>query len=175
MPKPWAAFSPLTVTKPSANSRRRRGNSRTTASRPVLPTTSPSNRNRIGHSSGFFLVLAEPYHAAFGDDAVEQNVAGLERHAVFLLDGEAQADDLQRLALSAHAGDGWAIEIGSAAEPMPLPVIGNHGQKQHVGNDCRRSRQGRKTADDVGHERIARLPVAEHQRLVLGYRRRQGQ
>src|SRR5208282_1953189 len=114
MPKPCAAFSPLTAVKSSASSCRRRGNSRTTTSRPALPTTSPSNRNRIGTPSGF--VIAEPYHAALGDDAVEHDVAGLERHGALLLDGEAQADDLHR-APRAQILDGGAEQIEPAAEP----------------------------------------------------------
>src|SRR5260221_1672029 len=44
MPKPAAAFSPFTMVKSRANSRRRRGRFSITQARPALPTTSPQNR-----------------------------------------------------------------------------------------------------------------------------------
>src|SRR6266705_111118 len=44
MPKPAAAFSPLTMMKSSANERRRRGRFSITHARPALPTTSPQSR-----------------------------------------------------------------------------------------------------------------------------------
>src|SRR6185436_3998919 len=47
MPKPPAAFSPLTMTKSRASSARTRGRCSATAARPDRPTTSPKNPSRM--------------------------------------------------------------------------------------------------------------------------------
>src|ERR1700678_3027826 len=52
MPKPPAAFSPLTMTQSRSKAVRNFGNSCETTMRPARPTTSPMNRRRM-HSSRF--------------------------------------------------------------------------------------------------------------------------
>src|SRR5258707_11729519 len=52
MPNPAAAFSPLTMTRSSASSRRRRGTFSVTTARPERPTTSPQSSILIAGSSG---------------------------------------------------------------------------------------------------------------------------
>src|ERR1043166_2290674 len=48
MPKPPAAFSPLTTTQSSFQSATSRGSRSMTMARPLRPTTSPTNNSRIG-------------------------------------------------------------------------------------------------------------------------------
>src|SRR5215472_9145954 len=102
MPKPCAAFSPLTTTRSSPKVRRRRGNSATTASRPARPTTSPQSNSLISKLSTF--AFAEPLHAAFGDDRIERHVGVLVRQLALLLHGERQTDRKQLSVLRAQAG-----------------------------------------------------------------------
>ena len=64
MPKPPAAFSPLTITKSMASRRRRPGSCSRTARRPLRPTMSPQNSSRMLRIAGYRM-------ASLGHDPIE--------------------------------------------------------------------------------------------------------
>src|SRR5690348_17991692 len=116
MPKPCAAFSPLTTTRSSPKARRRRGSSAATASRPARPTTSPQSNSLMPRPSS--LALAEPLHAAFSDHRVKRHVGRFVRQLAFLLDGECQADREQVLILRAQTRQRAIVIARAGAEAM---------------------------------------------------------
>src|SRR5215467_4477618 len=104
MPKPAAAFSPLTTTKSSPSSRRNRGTCSTTTSRPDRPTISPQKRRRMR--------LADPDGFALGHDPVERLIGVVARHGRHFQCGEGDSDG-ERFANGAQLGNGAVVEAAA--------------------------------------------------------------
>src|SRR5215831_15828079 len=114
MPKPPAAFSPLTTTKSSARSRRSRGNISITTARPARPTRSPQNRILMGRASG---PLGRPAHGVLCRQPVELLVVILTRHRLDLLPRIGEADRRHR-AQGAQLGQRAIVEAAAIAQPI---------------------------------------------------------
>src|SRR5487761_588805 len=165
MPKPCAAFSPLTTTRSSPKTRRRRGNSATTASRPARPTTSPQSNSLMPKLSTF--AFAEPVHAAFGDDRIEWHVGLLVRQPALLLHGECQPYREQLFVLRAQAGQRAIVITGTGAKAMTFAVECRQRHEHGLGYDLGRRRKRRGQALRIGRHRIAQRRKSR-QRIEFG-------
>src|SRR5262245_38260304 len=111
MPKPPAAFSPLTTTRSSFHSAIRPGSRSYTILRPLRPTTSPMNRIRMRSGP------AAVDHVPLGQHKVEPGVARRGRHFGDLLRriGDADRDDGFH---AAQPRDGHVVIAGAVADAV---------------------------------------------------------
>src|SRR5689334_14237737 len=128
MPKPAAAFSPLTTTKSRPSCSRNFGTFLITASRPDRPTMSPQNRT--------FIFLDKGASALVGQQPIESLVVRIVRHFGddLLIECYSHGDDplpgperLQRA----------VIEAAAITQPPSLLVDRQQWHDQHLGLDNR--------------------------------------
>src|ERR1700730_12369961 len=135
MPKPPAAFSPLTITQSSFQSLTRAGKRSVTMFRPLRPTTSPTNRMRMRSS------LAAVDDLALGQDEVEPGIARRRGHARDLLRGEGEPDRGHGFC-RAQTVKRHIVITGPIADAVPGAIERGERHDQHVGEDfgCVRQR-----------------------------------
>src|SRR4029077_11898984 len=95
MPKPPAAFSPLTTTRSSFQSAISFGNRSVKIARPDRPTTSPINKMRMRGSAS--LQFPEIKYLALRSHEIEPRVAVSGGHVRNFLGGESDANRCDRL------------------------------------------------------------------------------
>src|SRR5947207_534871 len=125
MPKPPAAFSPLTTTKSSFQRSTSPGRRWVTAVRPLRPTTSPMNSSRISRGP------AKVNHLALGEHEIERSVPFGRRHGGDLLGGKRQADRHHRF-LGAQPVDGEIIVAGAVADAVTASIEGGERHEQDI-------------------------------------------
>src|SRR4051795_9014372 len=111
MPKPPAEFSPLTMTKSSAQSRRSRGRCSSTTARPERPTTSPMKRKRMLSRGPAVDGFAFRYHEC------ERMVVRFGGNAFDFLGGEGQPDG--KGPLGRKRRQRGVVISGAVADTMP--------------------------------------------------------
>src|SRR3954468_19919368 len=120
MPKPPAAFSPLTTTRSRPRSRRKAGRRSITTSRPERPTRSPQNRIRIS-----FTLLNTLPGPGLGHDPIQPLVEWPARQIVGFLSREGYADRqhrMSRMRLVPALFQGPVIEAAAIAEAKSVPI-----------------------------------------------------
>src|SRR5690606_24818848 len=127
MPKPPAAFSPLTMTKSSRKSEISPGSRSQTAVRPVRPTMSPRKRTRMPR---LLQGRTESAQAAFGQDFRQHDVVRLIRNTLHLLAVEGDADQPQRVAGRTQPPDRAIVIAAAIADAMAAQVEGGE-RHQH--------------------------------------------
>src|SRR3954447_18433432 len=126
IPKPPAAFSPLTTTASSRQRSRKAGRRSATTVRPGRPTTSPRKRRRM---SGF---CPRTDHLRLRHHNVEPPIVILRRHTLDLLRGEREADRQDRV----HVGerrDGTVEMALAVTDAAALPVEGGERDEKGFG------------------------------------------
>src|SRR5690349_666340 len=137
MPKPPAAFSPLTTTKSALRPARKAGACFNKASRPLRPTTSPRNRSLISPSIFSRYLQGEP----LGHDPVQRLVVLVPRHGCHFLRGIPDSNRRHRL-LPPQPIQRPIIEPGAVPQAEPGAVEGQQGHQQHVRLDLRNTDRG---------------------------------
>src|SRR5882724_12203236 len=127
MPKPPAAFSPLTMTRSTAQSRIMPGKCSEMAVRPALPTTSPTKRMRK-------LQTPEIEQLRFRYQIIQRHVVWQRRNSLDFLhrEGEADGDDFLRIT---QARERAVIMSGAITDPVTRSVERGQRNQYDVGNN----------------------------------------
>src|SRR5687767_8478953 len=124
MPKPPAAFSPLTMTTSSFQSAISPGSRSCSTTRPLRPTTSPTKRTRM-------LLPAAIDQFALGEHHVEPRIARRERHHGNVLRMIGKPDRDHGLE-HAKPIDGEVVIAGAIADTVALAVEGRERDEQDI-------------------------------------------
>src|SRR5262249_9770775 len=176
MPKPAAAFSPFTATKSRPSSRRRRGTSLITMSRPGRPTMSPQNRtfmpstfqSRVGYT------LDKGASALVGQQPIEPLIGRAVRNLGHELSVEANSHG-RDLVPGPQRRERAIVEAAAVAQAPSLFIAGKQWNDQRF--RLERLALGRRLqgAEHAGFERIAGPPGAKQQTLAAALHDRQRQ
>src|SRR5947209_3066938 len=156
MPKPPAEFSPLTMTKSSAQSRRSRGRWSSTTARPERPTTSPMNRRRMLSRGPAVDRFAFRYHEC------ERVVVRLRRNGCDFLHGEGETDG--EGALGGERRERRVVIAGAIAESVAGAIECGKRHEDKIGVCRRRVGEGFAQPRGTSDERVAAPPEMEGER-----------
>src|SRR5580658_79854 len=136
MPKPAAAFSPLTTQKSMASAARIRGSSAMTASRPVRPSTSPKNSNRMEYPDRRRLreARARLNDALLGQHQIKCLIPAIHGQFVDPLCRIGHTDREHALARP-QAREGPVVKSCAPAQPVVAAIEGEERDEQHIGLD----------------------------------------
>src|SRR5579872_750722 len=154
MPKPPAAFSPLTTTKSSRHFSRSCGNCVLTTVLPLRPTTSPMNKRRI--RSG----VRASDQFALRQYKIEPLIVRLVRQAIAFGDAIGHPHG-ERATLGSQRGQRAIVVAGAIADAMTAPIETGERYEKQIGVERRRFRQWLGNSHRAFSGRIARPPASK--------------
>src|SRR6476660_2085788 len=159
MPKPPAAFSPLTTTRSSFQSAISPGSRSVTIVRPDRPTTSPMKRLRMPS------VYAQIDNLALRSHEIEARVALRCMHARNLLCGKCNSDGSNGLP-GAQCINCHVVIARAVTDAVARTIKGSQRHDENVGRNLRCLRQRLADAPLAGRQRFAESPCAHDQSLA---------